>query len=257
MTKEPVTTPSEPLIRALFTAGAHFGYSKTRNHPGTRDFIFGYKNRSAVIDLEHTAAQLGRAREFIAATAATGKQIIIIGNKDEARALVERVGRALDVPFVASRWLGGTLTNFSQIKSRIDRLAELKQKRDQGELAVYTKKEQLGFEQEIARLERYLGSLSNLTAIPAAVVVMDSAHEQIVVREARQLGVPIVSLSNTDCDLRGIAYPIIANDGSAATIKLVLDELAAGYQAGLAAGLAARAAAAAEPAAAAVVASAA
>ena len=117
--------PEDDLIRQLFETGAHFGYSKTRNHPSTKYFIFGYKNRSAIIDLEQTVEQLARAKEFLTALAAAGKSIVIVGNKDEARALVERMAQALDLPYVASRWLGGTFTNFSQIKSRIDLLADL------------------------------------------------------------------------------------------------------------------------------------
>ncbi len=222
----------DPLVRALFEAGAHFGYSKTRNHPSTKYQVFGYKNRSAIIDLEQAVAALERAKEFLAKLGAEGKTILLVGNKDEARGLVEKAAQGLDLPYVASRWLGGTFTNFSQIKSRIDRLADLKQKRERGELSVYTKKEQLGFDEEIRKLERYLASLSTLSALPAAVVVVDSAHEAIVVAEARTVGIPVVSLSNTDCDLRGIAYPIVVNEGSAATIKLVLDELTHSYQEG-------------------------
>ncbi len=226
------TKENEGLVRRLFEAGAHFGYSKTRNHPSTKYFIFGYKNQSAIIDLEQTAKALEVAKKFLADLAAAGKTILIVGNKDEARALVERTAEALDVPYVASRWLGGTFTNFTQIKSRIDRLADLKQKRERGELSVYTKKEQLGFDHEISKLERYLSSLSSLSALPAAVVAVDSDHEQIVVTEAAKVGVPVVSISNTDCNLRGIAYPIVANDGSAATIKLLLEELADAYAKG-------------------------
>jgi small subunit ribosomal protein S2 len=233
MLKDKTANQDDGLVRRLLEAGAHYGYSKTRNHPSTAPFIYGFKNRSAIIDLEKTVSALERARQFLAEVAATGKQVLWVGNKDEARGVVEQTAVALGAPYVASRWLGGTFTNYDQIKSRIDRLADLKAKRESGELGVYTKKEQLLFSREIAKLERYLASLSGFTGLPGAVVVADSNHEAIVVAEARKMGVPIVSLSNTDCDLRGIAYPIVVNDASAASLKIVLEILAAAYERGV------------------------
>lgn len=224
--------PGDPLIRRLFEAGAHFGYSKSRNHSSARDFIFTYKNRSAIVDLEKTAAQLAKAKTFLAELGATGKKILLVGNKSEVRSTVEIAAQKSGLPYVASRWLGGTFTNFAQIKSRIDRMIDLKQKRDQGELAVYTKKEQLLFGKEIASLERYLLSLVSLTALPSAVIVVDSEHEKIVVAEANKMKIPVVSISNTDCDLRKIDYPIVANDGNIDSVKLILDELIAAYESG-------------------------
>lgn len=223
---------NETLIRPLFEAGAHFGYSKSRNHSSTRDFIFTYKNRSAIIDLEKTTAQLAAAKEFLAELGKLGKKILLVGNKSEVRSTVEIAAQKAGLPYVTSRWLGGTFTNFAQIKSRIDRMIDLKQKRENGELSVYTKKEQLLFSQEITKLERYLASLASLSALPAAVVVIDSEHEKIVVAEANKMKVPVVSISNTDCDLRGLDYPIVANDGSIDSVKLILDQLVAAYESG-------------------------
>lgn len=222
----------EGLIRGLFEAGAHFGYSKSRNHPSTNNYIYGYKNRSAVIDLEKTVIQINEAKAFLSDLAKAGKKILIVGNKSEVRAAVEKAAEKIGMPWVSSRWLGGTFTNFGQIKSRIDRLADLKSKREKGELSVYTKKEQLLFSREIAGLERYLGSLASFAALPAAVLVVDSDHEKIVVAEARITKVPVVSISNTDADLRGINYPIVANDANIDSVKLILDELVGAYEAG-------------------------
>ncbi len=228
-----IASPSrEDLIRKLFEAGGHFGYSKSRNHPSTRDFIFTYKNRSAIIDLEKAAESLDRACNFIQTIATDNKLLLLVGNKEEAKALVKRTAEVLDLPYVASRWLGGTLTNFSQIKSRIDRLADLKTKRETGELAKYTKKERLMIDKEIVRLERYLASLNGLDKLPAAVVVIDADHERIVVAEAQKVGIPIISLSGSDNDLRGIDYPIVINDANISSLAIVLEQLAMAYERG-------------------------
>lgn len=230
MSKEGETVKDEALIRHLFETGAHFGFSKSRNHSSTRDFIFAYKNRSAVIDLEKTAEQLAKAKAFLAELGKLGKKILLVGNKSDIRGTVELAGQKAGLPYVASRWLGGTFTNFAQIKSRIDRMIDLRGKRDSGELGVYTKKEQMLFGKEIAKLERYLDSLKTLTALPAAVIVVDSEHEKIVVDEANKMKVPVIAIANTDCDLRGLDYPIVANDGNIDTVKFLLEELLGAYE---------------------------
>lgn len=220
------------VIKELFQVGAHFGFSKSRSHPSVKGAIFGFKNRSAVIDLEQTLVALERAKAFLRGLGLEGKQVLLVGNKDEARQIVRQAAEQIDQPYVVSRWLGGTFTNFPQIKSRVDHLADLKSKREKGELDKYTKKERLQFDKEITKLERYLDGLATLGKLPAAVLVIDSGHEQIVVTEARQMKIPVVSLSGTDCDVRGIAYPIIANDSSIQSIEFFVKQLAAAYEAG-------------------------
>lgn len=220
------------MIKELFAVGAHFGYSKSRSHPSMRSFIYGFKNQQAVIDLEQTVGQLERASAFIRGLAMEGKEILLVGNKVEAMNIVRQAAESLDVPYVASRWLGGTFTNWPQIKSRIDRMHELKDKRDKGELSVYTKKEQLLFSREISRLERYLLSLSNMTKLPAAVVVIDPLQEAIVVSEAIKVKVPVVALAGSDCDLAGVNYPVVANDSNVKSIQFFVDKIVEAYRAG-------------------------
>ncbi|MEK7650252.1 MAG: 30S ribosomal protein S2 [Patescibacteria group bacterium] len=223
---------NEGLVKQLFAVGAQFGYSKSRSHPSLRSFIFGFKNRHAVIDLEQTASQLARASDFVKQLAQEGKEVLWVGNKDEAREAVRRVAESLSAPYVASRWLGGTFTNWTQIKGRIERLKDLKQKREKGELSIYTKKERLLIDREIARLERYLESLSGMAKLPAAVVVIDPQQEMIVVREARQMKIPVIALIGSDCDIAGITYPVVANDASIQSIKFFTEQLAEAYSAG-------------------------
>lgn len=222
----------ESLVTQLADVGAQFGYSKSRSHPSVRPFIFSFKNRQAVIDLEQTAEQLSRASVFVRQLAQEGKELLWVGNKDEARELIRRAAESLGAPYVASRWLGGTFTNWPQIKSRIERLKDLKQKREKGELSIYTKKERLLIDREIARLERYLASLAGMTKLPAAVIVVDPEQELIVVREAKQMKIPIIALVGSDCDLRGITYPVVANDASIRSIKFFTEQLAMAYAAG-------------------------
>lgn len=197
-----------------------------------RSFIYGFKNQQAVIDLEQTVGQLERASAFIRGLAMEGKEILLVGNKVEAASIIRRAAESLDVPYVASRWLGGTFTNWPQIKSRIDRMHELKDKRDKGELSVYTKKEQLLFSREISRLERYLLSLSNMAKLPAAVVIIDPMQEAIVVSEATKVKVPVVALAGSDCNLAGVNYPVVANDSNVKSIQFFIDKIVEAYRAG-------------------------
>lgn len=220
------------LFNRLLEVGAHFGYSKGRSHPSMRRFIYGFKNRQAVIDLDKTVTQLEAAKAFVAELASQGKDILLVGNKPEASAAVRRAAQILSLPYVASRWLGGTFTNWPQIKSRIDRLHELKTKKEQGELSIYTKKERLLFDKEIERLERYLLSLSDMTKLPAAVLVVDPRQEAIVVAEAVKVKIPVIALAGSDCDLAGIAYPVVANDASVASVQFFIDQIVEAYEAG-------------------------
>lgn len=216
----------------MFQVGAHFGFSKSRSHPSVKTAIFGFKNRSAVIDLEQTSAALERAKQFVRGLGMEGKQLLLVGNKDEARTIIQKAAEGINMPYVASRWLGGTLTNFAQIKSRVDHMTDLKSKREKGELDVYTKKERLGFDREVMKLERYVNGLVSMTKLPAAVLVIDSDHEKIVVDEAHQTKVPVISISGTDCDIRNIEYPIVANDASLKSIGYFVDQLTAAYAEG-------------------------
>jgi small subunit ribosomal protein S2 len=230
MVKEQST--KESLFRRLLEVGAHFGYSKSRSHPSMRSYIYGFKNRQAVINLDHTTAQLEAAKAFVTELAASGKELLLVGNKAEASTSIRKAADLLGLPYVASRWLGGTFTNWPQIKSRIDRLHDLKSKKEKGELSIYTKKERSLFDKEIERLERYLLSLANMTKLPAAVLVIDPRHEAIVVAEAGKVKVPVIALAGSDCDLAGVTYPVVANDSNIASIQFFLDQIVEAYEAG-------------------------
>ncbi|MDO8183873.1 MAG: 30S ribosomal protein S2 [bacterium] len=223
---------TEGVIKELFKLGAHFGFSRSRRHPSTDRFIFGFKNRQSVIDLEQTAAALAASKEFVHGLGAAGKLLLLVGSKAPARGSVAAGAMTAGLPYVAERWLGGTLTNFKELRRRTNRLLKLREEEASGDLMIYTKKERGVIAIEQAKLERYFSSLIPLTELPGALFVVDANDEAIAVAEAKKLKIPVITLSNSDCDIRGLAYPIIGNDASQANIRYFIDELIEAYQAG-------------------------
>lgn len=212
-------------IERLFTAGTHYGYSRTRRHPSMKSHVLTTKNGTDIINVEHTQEQLEAAKAFLTEVSAKGGTILFVGTKPEARAIVERVAGSTGMPFVIERWIGGTFTNWTEIKRRINKLAELQGKKERGELDVYTKKERLLIDQEIGKLSKFFGGLSGLVKMPEAVIVIDPKHEEIAIKEAALLSIPVVALANTDCNIRGITYPIVGNDASRSAITYIVEEL--------------------------------
>ncbi|MFA5132389.1 MAG: 30S ribosomal protein S2 [Candidatus Paceibacterota bacterium] len=210
---------------ALAKAGLQYGYSRTRRHPSVKPFIEGNYNNVDFINLDTTKTQLENATAFLASMHAAGKVILFVGVKPEIRQIVKEVALSLNAPYIAERFIGGTLTNFPQIKKRIEKLHDLLKKKETGELAVYTKKEQLLIQRDIDRLDRDFGGISSLTNIPSAIVMIDSRHEDMCLKEAKRLHIPVVALCNTDCTLEGIEYPVVGNDGSVASVRFVLETI--------------------------------
>lgn len=222
----------DQLIKDMFAVGAHYGYTKTRRHPTTKPFLYGTKNRSDIIDLEKTATALGGAQAIMQTLGTTGKQVLFVGTKPEARDATIAAANALGMPYVDVRWIGGTLTNEKQIKSRVALFEELSEKKDKGELDLITKtkKEKLLLERKIAKLGKQFGGLTTLKGLPSLLVVVDSREEEIAVTEANKMGIPVIALCNTDCDIRTVAHPIIANDASKKSIEYFLNNLVAAYK---------------------------
>lgn len=212
-------------IEALKKAGLQYGYSRTRRHPSIKPFIEGNANGVDFIKLESTKKQLEEAIVYLKSVSASGKVILFVGVKPEIRQSIKEIALSLNAPYIAERFIGGTLTNFPQMKKRIEKLHDLLKKKETGELAVYTKKEQLLIQRDIDRLDRDFGGISALTNIPAAIVVIDSRHESMCIKEAKHLHIPVVALSNTDCTIEGIQYPIVGNDGSVSAVRYVLEAI--------------------------------
>lgn len=217
-------------IDALKKSGLQYGYSRTRRHPSIKPFIEGTFNGTDFINLEKTKEQLETAVTFLKSVQGAGKQILFVGVKPEIRQIVKEVALSLNAPYVAERFIGGTLTNFPQMKKRVEKLHDLLKKKENGELSVYTKKEQLLIQRDIDRLDRDFGGVTSLTNIPAAIVVIDPRHEDMCIKEANRLHIPVVALANTDCTLDGIAYPVVGNDGSVTSVRFVLETIKSALQ---------------------------
>lgn len=211
-------------------AGVHYGYSRTRRHPTVTPFLYGNKNGTDIIDIDKVLPQLEKAASFLAELGAAGKTALFVGVKPEARAAVMDISSALRQPYVTERWIGGILTNFPQIKQRIDKLEKMKEERVTGEYAKYTKKEQLLLTREMERLNKYFSGLLGVTKMPDVVVVVDSKKEHIAILEARKMNIPVIAIGNTDCTVRAIDYPIVANDSSVSSITAILGILKDAFQ---------------------------
>lgn len=213
------------LIDGMVAAGAHYGYTRTRRHPSVKQFLYATKDRSDLIDLSKTAAQLETAVKVMTDAIRGGKQILFSGNKPEAQQLTKEIALALRMPYVTNRWIGGTLTNFGEIKKRIEKLQDLLDKKEKGELSVYTKKERLLIDRSIEKMDRSFGGLSEMKQLPAVLFVIDSLAEDTAVKEANFMHIPVISISNTDCNVDMIDYPIVANDASQSSLKFFLEHI--------------------------------
>ncbi|HMP67298.1 MAG TPA: 30S ribosomal protein S2 [Candidatus Paceibacterota bacterium] len=217
-------------IKEMFEVGAHFGYLKSRRHPSTKPFILGKKNNVEIFDLEKVSAKLQEVLDFVASVAKENKQILFVGGKTESQIIIKEIAEKIEMPYVAGRWIGGTLTNFDEIRKRVNKFVDLSTKRDKGLLGKYTKKERLLIERQIKKLDHTFGGIVNMNTKPAAVFIIDSDKEKIARDEAIKVGVPVISLCGSDCDISMIKYPIPANDSSVKSITYFTKEIAETYK---------------------------
>ena len=220
-------------VEAMFKAGAHFGYSRARRHASVRADLYGAKNGVDIIDLETTSKMLEVAKAKLTELGKLGKMPLFVGTKNEVRDIVEAVGKSLNVPYVAERWVGGILTNLSEIKKRTGRLKELTDKFAKGELDKYTKKERLMFEREMATLQKEFGGIANLDSLPGILVVVDPREEHIAIKEAKKMNIETIAILNSDCNKNEITYPILANDSAIQSVTLFLEALRDAFAAGV------------------------
>ena len=216
-------------MKSLLEAGVHFGHQRRRWNPKMQEYIFAHRNGIHIIDLQQTLQYIEQAAAFVEDLAAQGKTIIFVGTKKQAQDTVIAEAQRCGVFFINTRWLGGTLTNFSTIQKRIDHLVGLEQRSARGEIAVLIKKEALKLETEIVRMNRHFGGIKEMTQIPGALFVIDVGKESIAVAEAKRVGIPVIALVDTDCDPTDIDYPIPGNDDAIRSIKLVTTRIADAY----------------------------
>jgi len=230
----PVTQKDkEKMIEQLFSVGAHYGYTRRRRHPSMTPFIFGTKNRVELFDLEKVTELLEKTKAYLYGLGQEKKQVLFVSSKHELRGLLKDAATSIGMPYALGRWIGGTFTNMSQIKKRIERLEELHAQREKGTLDKYTKREQLDFDREIKELEEHFLGLVTMKQLPAAILVVDTKHEKIAVTEAHKRSIPVIGILNSDCNLNDAAYPVVANDASIPTIAFLITELVKAYQDGL------------------------
>ena len=219
-------------IDAMFSAGAHFGLGRSRRHPTVAPFIFGTKNRTDIFDLEKTEKTLETAKALVNTLGKEGKTILFVGGKKEASALVKTIAMTLNMPYVEGRWIGGTLTNFTNIRKRIERYEKLVSDREKGELAKYTKRERMLIDREIAKLERMFLGIVSLKKMPDLLFLVDPRKEQNAIAEAAHAKIPVMALASSDCNISEVKYPIVGNDAAKASINFFLNEIASAYNAG-------------------------
>lgn len=223
------------LVRELIDAGVHFGHRTSRWNPKMRPYIYGRRNLIHIIDVRETIRGLLRAKKYLQQVAGGGGLILFVGTKRQAGETIEQQGLRCGMPFVSDRWLGGTLTNFRTIRSRLSRLEDLEKLRSGEELAAYSKKMQSALNREYRKMYRNLNGMRTMGRLPEAMVIVDPKKEKNAVREARKMGITTIALIDTDCDPDEVDLPIPGNDDSIRSIELVVQQLADGVLAGKAA----------------------
>ncbi len=226
MTQPGTRPPRIVSIKVLLESGAHFGHQTRRWNPKMGRFIFTARNGIHIIDLQKTVKGVTEAYYFIAETVANGQKILFVGTKKQAQeAVAEEATRSKQL-YVTQRWLGGTLTNFVTIRKRLRYLADLEAQRDRGDFARLTKAEALKLENEINKLNRVFIGLKPMERLPGALFVVDPHKEELAVREARKIGIPVVAMVDTNCDPDLIDYIIPCNDDAIRSIRLITGKMA-------------------------------
>lgn len=221
------------LIDSLFKVGAHFGFSRSRRHATMKSLVYGSKNRTDILDLGKTAPIFEASLGFVRTLGAGAKTVLFVGGKPEMKDLVKRAAEEVKMPYVAGRWIGGTLTNFAEIQKRVKHLQQLLSDREAGTLAKkYTKKERVMIDREISRLEEKFSGIVGMDKLPGALLVVDTRHEAIPVSEANMLGIPVVGIMNSDCDFSQVTHPIVGNDASQESVAFFLNEIVNAYKEG-------------------------
>lgn len=209
-------------VKQLLEAGAHFGHKTSRWHPKMGPYIHSVKNGSHIIDLFQTLDGLNKALDFIEQVRGSGKQVLLIGTKKQAKDIIKNLAEASSMPYVTERWLGGMLTNSSTMGERVKHLKDLESKMLSGQLgAKYSKLEVQHFQEEIDSMNHLYGGIKNMSGQPGAVFVVDVVHEATAIKEAKKLNIPIVAIVDTNADPSLVDYPIPANDDAIKTISLI------------------------------------
>ncbi len=213
-------------MKQLLEAGVHFGHQTRRWNPKMAEYIYTERNGIYIIDLQKTVRKVDEAYMFVRQVAMNGGTVLFVGTKKQAQDSIREEADRSSMFFINNRWLGGTLTNFSTIKKRINRLAELNRMQDNGTFDILPKKEVAKLKLEMEKLEKNLGGIKNMPGLPSCMFVVDPRKEHIAVMEARRLGIPIVGIVDTNCDPEEVDYVIPGNDDAIRAVKLIAGKMA-------------------------------
>lgn len=230
-----------PSLADMLQAGAHFGHRTSRWHPKMARFIFGERSGIHIIDLEKTTQSLDDACAFVKSVAYRGGIVLFVGTKRQARDAVKQAAEACGMPYVNERWLGGTLTNFPQIKLTIKDMLNMKDQREKGELRKYTKKERLLIDRKIEEQEHKIGGIQRMTRVPDAIFILDVRHDKTALEEAKSVGVKVVAVCDSNVNPESVDYIIPGNDDAVKSITLFANTISEAIKEGVSEGIAAKA----------------
>ena len=219
-------------MRDLLEAGVHFGHQTGRWNPKMAPYIYGARNGVHILDLAQTVTRLQDATEFARELSGSGQQILFVGTKRQAQDVIRNEADRANMPYVVTRWLGGTLTNFQTIRQRVDYMIELERREEAGQLDLLPKKEALKLRDKLTRLHRYLRGLRDMTSLPGALFIVDVPREHIAVAEARRLNIPIIAVCDTNSDPNLVDFPIPSNDDAIRAVRLLTAQIADAAQEG-------------------------
>lgn len=219
-------------IRTLLEAGCHFGHQTRRWNPKMKPFIFGARGDIYILDLKQSLVGMDQAYTFVSNVAKNGGSVLFVGTKKQAQEAVADAANRCGMPYVNARWLGGMLTNFVTIRSRVTRMEELEAMEADGRMALLPKKEQILLRKELSKLQLNLNGIRNMKRVPDAIFVIDTNREEIAIREAHRLNIPVVGTLDTNCDPDDVEYGIPANDDAIRSVKLLADFIADAVVAG-------------------------
>jgi small subunit ribosomal protein S2 len=218
----------------LLDAGVHLGHQTKRCNPRSKPYVFDHRQGITIIDLEKTHAALAKATAFLEQLVAGGGDVLFVGTKRQAQEMIKEAATATGMPYVTTRWMGGTLTNFETIKKSLAKFKKYQAMDASGELAKLPSKEESAIRREMARMSRNFDGIAGLTGLPAAMFVIDTSYEDIAVAEAKRVGIPSIGLVDTNSDPTQLTYPIPGNDDAAKSIRIIVDAIVEAITQGLA-----------------------
>lgn len=222
-----------PSMQQLLEAGVHFGHQVRRGNPRMGEYIFGVREGVHIINLELSEKLLKEASEYVYDLGKNGKVLLFVGTKKQAQAIIADAAKKVNAPYLDYRWVPGFLTNFDEVRKNINKLIDLKEKKEKGELSHYTKKEQLLITRKIEQFEREYGGIAKMEKMPDAIFLVDCVGEKIALSEANRVGIPSVGIADTNSNPALLDYPIPGNDDATKSIRIMVDAIADAYKAGL------------------------